>query len=121
MPKSLRGCNATKAVNGRFRQVFAPKPALFTKILRVRILEVAVGEPRQRDRPAMRVQKPGSGGPGDDGAVGSHGHCPKPGILRERLKARLRDRAQDLVILAAGDNRLDADNAARPEFWWGNR
>ena len=76
------------------------------------IPEVAVGEPRQRDRPALSVQKPGNGGPGNDGADRGHGHRGEPGFLRERLKAILRDRAHDLVIIAACDDGLDANVAA---------
>ena len=35
--------------------------------------------------------------------------------LRERLEAILRDRAQDLVIVASGNQGLDADGAAREQ------
>src|SRR5712664_1125999 len=52
MPKSYPGRNAAEGLNGRFRQVFASRRALFA-----RILEMAVGETRQRYFPALRVQK----------------------------------------------------------------
>src|ERR1700737_3973068 len=52
MPKSYPGRNPAEGLNGRFRQVFASRRALFA-----RILEMAVGETRQRYFPALRVQK----------------------------------------------------------------
>jgi hypothetical protein len=48
--------------------------------------------------------------------VADRGHRPprpSPARLRERLEAILRDRAQDLVVVAAGNDGLDADGAAR--------
>src|SRR5260370_33460443 len=52
MPKSHPRRNAAEDLNPRFRQVFASRPALFA-----RILEMAVGEARQRDLPALHLQK----------------------------------------------------------------
>ena len=121
MPKSLPRRNAAKAVNGRFRQVFAWKPALFAKSY--------IQNPRNGCRRAAATRSPcpaasknlGDGRPGDDGADRGHGHPGKPGSLRERLKAILRDRAQNLVVVAAGNDGLDADDAAGEQFRSGRR
>ena len=44
-----------------------------------------------------------------------HGNAGSSCGLRESLQAILRDRAQDLVIVAAGNDGLDADDAARQQ------
>src|SRR4030081_3365811 len=99
MPKSHRRRNAAEDITGRFRQVFRWRRAVF-----VNILEMAVREARQRYFPALAVQKPRSGSPADDGAYGGHGHPGDPCAFRERLETILRDGAQNLVIVATGDN-----------------
>ena len=52
MPKSHPLCNAARAQNRRFRQVFAPETELFAKIL-----EMAEGAAGQQEFPAPRVEK----------------------------------------------------------------
>src|SRR5258708_16312758 len=112
MPQSHAGRNAAEGINTRIRQVFAWRRALFA-----RILEMAVGEARQRYFPALGVQKLWSWRPGHNGTYGGHGHPGQPRSLGECIKAILRDCAQNLVIVAAGNDRLNADGTTRDQSY----
>src|ERR1700730_12921716 len=71
------------------------------------ILEMAVGQPFQRQFPALRVEKGGNSRARDDGADRRHRHAGLPRRLDESLETIFRDRAEDFVIVAAGDQLLD--------------
>src|ERR1700722_3565708 len=101
MPKSYPGRNVAEARNRRFRQVFAPNPAVSA-----RFLKMTVREALKANFAALRVEEFRGRHPRDPRADGGHSHSRGVGSLRERRQAILRDRAQDLVIVAARNDGL---------------
>ena len=87
LPKSYLRRNAAKGANGRFHPVFVPKRALFAKML-----EMAIGQARERDVPALSVQESWGRRTGDDRSDRGHGHPGKPCCFRESLKGGLGER-----------------------------
>src|ERR1700751_977555 len=116
MPKSYPGRNVAEAINRRFRQVFPPDPAVSA-----RFLKMAVREALKTNFAALRVEEFRTRYPRDHRADGGHGDPGGVGGLRERGETILRARAQDLVIVAAGNDGLDADAAAREQCRSGRR
>ena len=123
MPKSHPRRNATEAKNGRFRQVFALEPDAFSRKSSFRkILEMAVGERAAARSPCpARPETSGATFPAMMVPIEVTATPASSRGLRERLKAILRDRAQNLVIVAAGNDGLDADGAAREQCRSGRR
>ena len=108
MPKSHPRRNAAEGKNRRFGQVFAPQNRAF----------------RQNSRngcrsgvsarfPALRVEKVGASAARDDRADRGHRDAGLPRGLPKASNAIFRERAQDLVVVAAGDQCFDADDALR--------
>src|SRR5829696_4657533 len=108
MPKSHARRNAAERLNGRFLQLFAFASELFAIIL-----EMTVRQALQWDVPALRVQKLRRRRARNDGANLTHLDPGNAGGIDEGAKLILGDCAQDFVVVAAGDERIDADRAAR--------
>src|SRR3979409_214082 len=106
MPKALPRCNATKGLNGRFRRIFPSKSSLSS-----RILEMAVGEAGERYIPSLLVEKFWGRGAGDNGPNGRHGDAGQFRCLRERLKAAVGYRTQNLIVVAAGNDGFADEHA----------
>jgi len=88
MPKSHPGRNAAKQEKGRFRKVFALGQADFAKIL-----EMAVGDVRQRQVPAICIQKSRRKAAGDHGSDRGNRDRGGSGSLRKGIETVLRYRA----------------------------
>src|ERR1700730_1492843 len=116
LPKSPPRRNAAQPVIGRIRQVFASE-----RPVSANTLEMAVGQARQRDLVPLPVQKPRGRFACDHGPDRGHGHACDRCRTRERLEAILRDGAQNLVVVAAGDDFVDDDGAARQQYCNGCR
>src|ERR1700733_12636439 len=99
MPKSYPGRNVAEARNRRFRKVFAPDPAVSA-----RFLKMTVREALKANFAALRVEEFRTRYPRDHRADGGHGDPGDAGRSRERRQAILRNGAQDLVIVAAGND-----------------
>ena len=76
---------------------------------------MAVGVPFQRQFPPLCIQETGRRGTGDDGTNRGDGNTRLPRGLRESVHAIAGDRAQDFVVVAAGDEGLDADHLSRQQ------
>src|SRR5260370_579552 len=110
MPKTQTGGNAVEAIKGRIRQGFGGERELFSKTL-----EKTVKEGLYSDVPPPPVQKPWGRRISDDGPHPGHRPAAGPCCFRKRLATTLRDRTQNLVIVATGNDSLDADGAAREQ------
>src|SRR4051812_6637120 len=78
--------------------------------------KMAVREPFQRDFRALPVEKPRKRTPRDHRTDGTHPDSGTARRLGKRLDPALRHRAQDLVVIAAGNQRLQSDDAARHQI-----
>ena len=76
---------------------------------------MAVGEPLQRQFPALRVQEAERRCTGNNATNCGDGNVGGPRGLRKYIDAVARDRAENFVVVAPGDESLDADHLSRQQ------